>query len=76
MFAAAQCADHGAGRQTYGHSLIVNPWGEIVAEAGEEPGVIVADIDRGQVTEARRMLPVLSNARPYRPATATGRAAE
>ena len=76
VFAAAQCADHGAGRQTYGHSLIVNPWGEIVAEAGEEPGVIVADIDRGQVTEARRMLPVLSNARPYRPATAMGRAAE
>ncbi len=76
VFAAAQCAGHAGGRQTYGHSLIVNPWGEIVIEAGEEPGVIVADIDRAQVTEARRMIPALTNARPYRPVTAPGRAAE
>ena len=76
VFAAAQCADHSAGRQTYGHSLIVNPWGEIVAEAGEEPGVIVADIDRAQVTEARRMIPALTNTRPYRPVTNKGRVAQ
>ena len=52
IFAAAQCGDHAAGRQTYGHSLIVDPWGDIVAEAGEEPGVIIADINPARVGAA------------------------
>ena len=69
VFAAAQCGDHAGGRQTYGHSLIVDPWGEIVAEAGEEPGVIIADIDPARVAEARRSVPSLTNARTYSPAT-------
>lgn len=68
VFAAAQCGDHAAGRRTYGHSLIIDPWGEIVAEAGEEPGIIVADIDPARVDEARRAVPSLANGRPYRPA--------
>ena len=69
VFAAAQCGDHAAGRKTYGHSLIIDPWGEIVAEAGEEPGIIIADIDPARVAEARRSVPSLANARSYSPAT-------
>ena len=65
-----------AGRQTYGHSLIVDPWGEIVAEAGEEPGSIIADIDPARVAEARRAVPFLTNGRPYRPADDVKWAAE
>lgn len=67
VFAAAQCGDHAAGRQTYGHSLIVDPWGEIVAEADEAPGIIFADIDAARVSEARRAVPSLANARAFRP---------
>lgn len=68
VFAAAQCGNHAAGRETYGHSLIVDPWGEIVAEAGEEPGIIWADIDTGRVAAVRQSVPSLTNARAYRPA--------
>jgi len=63
IFAAAQCGSHANGRKTYGHSLIVNPWGEIVAEAGEEPGFITADIDVSEVESARQSIPVLTNSR-------------
>jgi len=45
VFAPAQCGEHAGGRRTYGHSLIVAPWGEILAEAGEAPGTIIAEID-------------------------------
>lgn len=76
VFAAAQCGDHAAGRQTYGHSLIVDPWGEIVAEAGEEPGIILAEIDPARVVAARRAVPSLTNGRAYRPAGPVRRAAE
>ncbi len=76
VFAAAQCGDHAAGRQTYGHSLIVDPWGAVVAEAGDEPGVILADIDPAKVAEARRSVPSLANARAFRPAGPVSRAAE
>lgn len=65
VFAAAQCGDHAGGRQTYGHSLIVDPWGEIVSEAGKVPGVIVADIDPARVATARRSIPSLANGRSY-----------
>ncbi|MGB0630144.1 MAG: carbon-nitrogen hydrolase family protein [Alphaproteobacteria bacterium] len=76
IFAAAQCGDHAGGRQTYGHSLIVDPWGEIVAEAEEKPGFIVADIDPERVADARRSVPSLANARSYRPVENAKRAAE
>lgn len=76
VFAAAQCGDHAAGRQTYGHSLIVDPWGAVVAEADDEPGVILADIDPAKVAEARRSVPSLANARAFRPAGPVRRAAE
>ena len=68
IFAAAQCGSHAKGRKSYGHSLVVNPWGEIVAEAGETPGFIMADIDLSEVEKARRSIPVLKN---YRTLTTT-----
>lgn len=67
VFAPAQCGEHGGGRKTYGHSLIVDPWGSVVAEAGEEIGVIIADIDPDKVTEARASIPSLLQDRSYTP---------
>ncbi len=67
VFAPAQCGDHGGGRQTYGHSMIVDPWGAVVAEAGEDVGVTIADIDPAKIAEARRAIPSLAQDRPYAP---------
>jgi deaminated glutathione amidase len=79
VFAPAQCGEHAEGRKTYGHSMIVSPWGEILAEAGEAPGVIYADVDPAKVEEARRMIPALQHDRrfsgPDVPAVALVRAA-
>ncbi len=72
VFAAAQCGEHAAGRQTYGHSIIVDPWGHVVAETGNEPGLIMAEIDPAQAEKARRAIPALVNARPYSPAGSSG----
>jgi len=66
VFAPAQCGTHVGGRQTYGHALIVAPWGEVLADAGEEPGFIIADIDTDAVAEARRKVPSLSHDRDFR----------
>lgn len=74
VFAAAQCGEHAEGRKTYGHSLIVAPWGEILAEAGEEVGVITAEIDPAKVDEARRMVPSLQHDRPFSPPASIPRA--
>ena len=65
IFAAAQAGRHEDGRDTYGHSMIVDPWGEILAEAGVEPGVVTAEIRPGRVAEARRKIPVLQNGRRF-----------
>jgi predicted amidohydrolase len=65
VIAPAQGGRHDNGRHTYGHSLIVDPWGQIVAEAEQEPGVVVADIDPSKVTEARSRVPALSHDRPF-----------
>ncbi len=59
VFAPAQCGAHPRGRTTWGHSLIVDPWGKVLADCGEEPGFVVADIDPGKVAEARASLPSL-----------------
>ena len=67
VFAPAQCGEHAEGRKTYGHSLIVDPWGEVLADGGEEPGVVVVEIDPARVREARRMVPSLGHDRPYIP---------
>jgi predicted amidohydrolase len=65
VLAPAQCGETSQGRQTYGHSLIVAPWGEVLAEAGEAPGVILAEIDPARVAEARRMIPALGHDRAF-----------
>jgi len=65
VFAPAQCGEHARGRSTYGHSLIVAPWGEILAEAAEEPGFVLAEIDPQLVAKARRAIPSLAGTRPY-----------
>jgi predicted amidohydrolase len=67
IFAPAMCGDHPGDRQTYGHSLIVDPWGEVLADAGEAPGVIYAEIDPARVAKMRRMLPSLEHDRAFQP---------
>ncbi len=65
VFAPAQCGTHPKDRTTYGHSLIVDPWGEVLADGGEEPGFVIAEIDLARVAEARRSLPSLSHDRAF-----------
>ena len=65
VFAAAQGGKHENGRETFGHSLVVDPWGRILAEGGSEPGVIFADIDPAQVPAARSRIPSLHNGRRF-----------
>ncbi len=71
VFAPAQCGEHAEGRRTYGHSLIVAPWGEILAEGGDEPGVILAEIDPEKAAEARKAVPSLTHDRPFAPPAGT-----
>jgi predicted amidohydrolase len=76
VVAPAQCGDHEDGRKSYGHSLIVGPWGEVIADGGEEPGVVMAEIDFAEVDKARSMIPSLTHDRSYpAPELAGGRAA-
>ncbi len=65
MFAAAQGGRHANGRTTFGHSIAISPWGEILAEAGTEPGVIIADIDATEVDRVRARIPALSHTREF-----------
>jgi predicted amidohydrolase len=65
VIAPAQGGTHANGRQTYGHSLIVAPWGEILAEGGTEPGVFFADIDPALSADARARIPNLRHDRDY-----------
>ncbi len=66
IFAAAQGGLHDNGRETYGHSMIVGPWGELVAErSGDKPGVITAEIDPARVAEARQRIPALQHRRNF-----------
>ncbi len=65
VVAAAQCGVRRWGRRTYGHSLIVNPWGEVLADAGEEPGYLLAELDLAKVEEARAMIPALEHDRAF-----------
>ena len=64
VFAPAQCGTHAQGRETFGHSLVIAPWGEILADGGEEPGVILAKIDPALIVKARAMVPALTHDRP------------
>ncbi|MGB8040037.1 MAG: carbon-nitrogen hydrolase family protein [Pseudolabrys sp.] len=65
VFAAAQGGQHENGRDTYGHSLIVDPWGRIIAEGGTEPGVIMAEINPAEVASARARIPSLQHGRRF-----------
>jgi predicted amidohydrolase len=66
MISAAQAGRHADGRETYGHSIMVSPWGEVLAEAGGDgPEVIVAEIDPAKSAEARQRIPALRNERPF-----------
>jgi len=65
VFAAAQAGKHENGRETFGHSLIVDPWGRILAEGGTEPGVIVAEVDPAEVAAARARVPSLAHGRRF-----------
>ena len=67
VLASAQIGNHDDGRQTYGHSLIINPWGEVLADAGTmEEGFVIAEIDLSQVTSARCKIRNLQHAPDYR----------
>jgi predicted amidohydrolase len=65
VLAAAQGGQHENGRETYGHSLIVDPWGKVLAEGGTEPGVILADVDPAEVAKARSRIPSLEHGRRF-----------
>jgi predicted amidohydrolase len=66
VISAAQAGRHADGRETFGHSMIVSPWGEVLAEAGGEgPEVILADIDPGSSADARQRIPALKNERSF-----------
>jgi predicted amidohydrolase len=63
VFAPAQVGDHTNGRKTYGHSLVVDPWGEVVCDGGEDVGVSVVDIDLDKVVDVRNRIASLTHDR-------------
>lgn len=65
VIAPNQTGTHAEGRRTFGHSLIVDPWGEVLADGGEDVGFITADLDLGRVAEARQMIPALRHDREF-----------
>ena len=65
VIAAAQGGDHEDGRSTFGHSLVVDPWGRVIAEGGTEPGVVFAEIDPAEVSTARGRIPSLQHGRRF-----------
>lgn len=65
VLAAAQTGCHAGGRLTYGHSMLVDPWGEVVAELAEEPNVLVGEIDPQRLQEVRQQLPALAHRRLF-----------
>lgn len=65
VLAPAQCGLHADERRTYGHSLIIAPWGEILGDAGEEPGIVSAELDLSLVAKARGMVPALQHDRTF-----------
>src|SRR6266852_90948 len=65
VFAAAQGGRHENGRETFGHSLVVDPWGRVVAEGGTDPGVVIAEIDPAEIAAARARMPSLEHGRRF-----------
>jgi predicted amidohydrolase len=71
VVAAAQVGRHEDGRQTFGHSLVIDPWGEVLLDMGEEPGIGFADIDLARISDVRSRIPALSHRRAI-PEAVTG----
>jgi predicted amidohydrolase len=65
VIAPGQCGTHAEGRQTYGHSLIVDPWGTVLADGGHEPSIVYATIDPAEVARARGRVPALYHDRAF-----------
>jgi predicted amidohydrolase len=65
VFAPAMCGEHPGNRSTYGHSLVVDPWGKVLADGGEAPGISYADIDPAAVQKVRAMIPSLEHDRDF-----------
>jgi len=63
VIAAAQCGVHEDGRQTYGHSLLVDPWGTILCDMGSAPGLAYVDLDLDALNRVRKQIPVRANRR-------------
>jgi len=72
VVAPGQVGEHAGNRFTYGHSLIVAPWGEVLADGGEVEGFVAADCDMDRVTKARQMIRSLHHGRPFATPTPTG----
>jgi predicted amidohydrolase len=70
IVAAAQSGHHEDGRNTYGHSMVVDPWGEVLLDMKEGPSVAFAEIDLSRITDVRSRVPALSHRRPIEQAVA------
>ena len=68
VISPGQCGTLSGGAECYGHSLIVDPWGRVLADGGSEPGIITAEVDLGLVAETRRRIPSLTHDRAFAPA--------
>ena len=71
VFAPCQGGEHKGGGKTFGHSLIIDPWGRVLADGGTEPGIVTAEVDPAEVAKARAMIPSLQHDRPYELAEAS-----
>ncbi len=69
VIAPCQCGLHYGDRRTFGHSLIIDPWGVVLADGGEEPGFVTAEIDPARIAEVRAMIPSLRHDRPFKTPT-------
>jgi predicted amidohydrolase len=67
VLAPAQTGTHAEGRRTYGHSLAVAPWGEILGDAGTDTGILYAELDLARIADARARVPSLQHDRPFAP---------
>ena len=67
VVAAAQCGSHEDGRRTFGHSLAIDPWGEVLADGGERNGLVFVDLEMERIAEVRARIPVLDHRRPIPP---------
>jgi predicted amidohydrolase len=76
VLSPAQTGTHAGGRQTFGHALIINPWGEVLADAGTEPGFVMAAIDPAEVERARGRVPAINKDTAFAPAIAPAAAAQ